>query len=123
MLLLAGARAARVPGTLLLPGRGLEGGGPEPSPDRALQIRGDEALRLLDAAVAQPRPGFDPLLRTCETDVRPRDYALAYAAAARRLVLAEDGRARPPWWEAARGAACAESAPRSPQAAVMRLLT
>ena len=121
-LLLAGARAPRVPAALLLPGRGLDGCGPAPSPDQALQIRSAEALRLLDAAAAQPRPGFDPLLRACETDARPPDYARPFADAARRLFFAEDGSLRPPWWEAARGAPRAESTPTDPADALRRLL-
>jgi hypothetical protein len=62
------------------------------------------------------------MLRACETDPRPPDYARPYADAARRLLLAEDGGARPPWWEAARGAARAEPAPSDPAAALQRLL-
>jgi pimeloyl-ACP methyl ester carboxylesterase len=120
-LLLAGTRATRVPAALLLPGRGLEGGGPTPRSDQALQIRRDEALRLLDAATAQPRAPFDPLLRACETDARPPDYARSFADAARRLLFAEDGATRPPWWEAARAAAQAEGAPSDPVAALRRL--
>lgn len=121
-LLLAGTRAPRVPAALLLPGRGLDGGGPAPRSDQALQIQSGEALHLLDAAAAQPRPAFDPLLRACETDARPPDYARAFADAAQRLLFAEDGGARPPWWEAARGAAKAEVAPGAPAAALRRLL-
>jgi pimeloyl-ACP methyl ester carboxylesterase len=121
-LLLAGARASRVPGALLLPGRGLDGCGPAPSPDQALQIRSGEALALLDARAALPRPAFDPLLRACETDARPPDYARAYADGARRLLLAEDGGARPPWWEAVRTAAAAERVPVAAAAALCRLL-
>ena len=44
---------------------------PAPRSDQALQIQSGEALHLLDAAAAQPRPAFDPLLRACETDARP----------------------------------------------------
>ena len=120
-LLLAGTRAPHVPAALLLPGRGLEGCGPAPQPDQALQIPSGEALRLLDAAAAQPRPGFDPLLRACETDARPPDYARPFADAAQRLLFAEDGGARPPWWQAARAAASAESAPGDPARALQRL--
>jgi pimeloyl-ACP methyl ester carboxylesterase len=122
-LLLAGARKERVPGALLLPGRGLDGGGPAPRRDQALEVRNAEALRMLDAATALPRPALDPLLRACETDPRPPEYARAFADAARRLLFAEDGGARPPWWEAARGAAAAEAAPAEPAAALRRLLT
>jgi len=119
-LLLAGARAARVRAALLLPGRGLAGGGPEPLRE-PLAARNADVLRMLDAAGASERAAFDPMLAACETDPRPPDYARAYADAARRLLLAEDGGARPPWWEAARGAASAETAPAEPGAA-LRLL-
>ena len=77
---------------------------------------------MLDAAAAAPRPAFDPMLRACETDPRPPDYARAFADAARRLLFAEDGGARPPWWEAARGAACAERAPADPAGGARELL-
>jgi pimeloyl-ACP methyl ester carboxylesterase len=120
-LLVAGARPARVRAALLLPGRGLDGGGAAPRHDQALEIRNAEALRMLDAAAARPRPPFDPMLRACETDPRPPDYARAFADAARRLLFAEDGRARPPWWEAARGAGCAEAAPADPAGALQKL--
>ena len=121
-LLVAGARPGRVRAALLLPGRGLDGGGAAPRHDQALEVRSAEALRILDARAAQPRPAFDPMLRACETDPRPPDYARAFADAARRLLFAEDGRARPPWWEAARGAACAKAAPADPAGALNALL-
>jgi pimeloyl-ACP methyl ester carboxylesterase len=122
-LLLAGARAPRVPGALLLPGRGLDGGGPAPRADQAIEVRSADALRMLETRGASPRPAFDPMLRSCESDPRPPDYARAFADAARRLLLAEDGSARPPWWEAARAAARAEPAPPQPAAALRRLLS
>jgi pimeloyl-ACP methyl ester carboxylesterase len=120
-LLLAGTRPARVAGALLLPGRGLDGGGPEPRRDRPLAERNAPVLDMLDAASAPERAAFDPMLRACENDPRPPEYAKAYADAARRLLLA-DGSARPPWWEAARAAANAEPAPSDPAAALRRLL-
>jgi pimeloyl-ACP methyl ester carboxylesterase len=120
-LLLAGARKQRVAAALLLPGRGLDGGGPAPRRDQALEVRNAEALRMLDAASALPRPAVDPLLRACETDPRPPEYARAFADAARRLLFAEDGGARPPWWQAARGAAAAEAAPADPPSALRQL--
>jgi len=119
-LLLAGVRPGLVRAALLLPGRGLEGGGPEPHRERAPEVR--DVLQMLDASSARPRPAFDPMLRACETDPRPADYARAYADAARRLLLVEDGGARPPWWEAARAAACAEVASTDAADALRRLL-
>jgi pimeloyl-ACP methyl ester carboxylesterase len=121
-LLLAGARPGRVPAALLLPGRGLAGGGPAPRDDQALEIASGDALRMLFAREAPERAAFDPMLLACESDPRPPDYAAHYAAAAQRLLLAEDGAARPPWWEAARAAARAEAAPADPADALRRLL-
>jgi len=121
-LLLAGTRPASVPAALLLPGRGLEGGGPEPRHDRPPEEVNADALRMLAAAEATARPAFDPMGRSCETDPRPPDHARPFADAARLLLLAEDGGARPPWWEAARGAARAEAVPVEPASALRRLL-
>jgi pimeloyl-ACP methyl ester carboxylesterase len=87
-LLLAGGRPELVRAALLLPGAGLDGGGPEP--DRG---------RPLPPALAAGA-GCDPMVAWCDTDVRPVVYAEAFAAAAERLVLAEDGTPRPPWWRA-----------------------
>jgi pimeloyl-ACP methyl ester carboxylesterase len=121
-LLLAGARPARVAGALLLPGRGLEGGGPAPRAGQALEIRNDAALRMLAARETPERAAFDPMLLACESDPRPPDYAKHFADAAQRLLLAEDGGARPPWWEAARAAAGAEAASGDPARALAQLL-
>jgi hypothetical protein len=121
-LLLAGARPARVPAALLLPGRGLAGGGPAPRDDQALEIQSADALRMLAAREAGERPSFDPMLLACESDPRPPDYARHYADAASRLLLAEDGGARPPWWESARGTAHAEDAPADAAAGLKQLL-
>ncbi len=93
-LLLAGARPERVPAALLLPGRGLDGGGALPDP-----VRGRTFIATVDA---RPEGGTDPMVWTCDSDPRPPDYALAFASTARRLLLAEDGGLRPPWWEAIR---------------------
>jgi pimeloyl-ACP methyl ester carboxylesterase len=87
-LLLAGGRPALVQAALLLPGAGLHGGGAEPDPARPLP----PALALA--------PACDPMVTWCDRDVRPAAYAEAFAAVARRLVLAEDGAPRPPWWSA-----------------------
>jgi hypothetical protein len=56
----------------------------------------EEALR------AAPPAAVDPLVRSCTHDPRPVDYARAFALAARRLLLLEDGDRHPPWWSAAR---------------------
>jgi pimeloyl-ACP methyl ester carboxylesterase len=94
-LLLAGARPERVPAALLLPGRGLDGGGPLPDPRRG---------RTFISVTADADGGSDPMVWSCDADPRPSDYARAFAGAARRLLLAEDDSPRPPWWEAIRGA-------------------
>lgn len=119
-LLLAGARPDRVPAALLLPGRGLDGGGAEPTWDQShaeLDAHVAEVVANNDLAETLP---LDPMLYTVETDLRPRDYARQYADAARRLLFA-DGEPRPPWWEAAHGAACAEPAPADVASALAKL--
>lgn len=95
-LLLAGARRELVPAALLLPGRGLDGGGAQPDFDRAW-------LKPLTPADNPPLPdGCDPILCALEYDPRPPDYAVRFGTAARRVLLLEDGTARPPWWIAQR---------------------
>jgi len=84
-LLLAGTRPALVSAALLLPGRGLDGGGPRP------------AGRVF-AAVAGHARDHDPMVASCEIDVRPPEYARAFGDAARAVFLAEDDGVRPPWW-------------------------
>jgi pimeloyl-ACP methyl ester carboxylesterase len=99
-LLLAGARPELVPAALLLPGPGLEGGGPVPD------FSGRPELAWAAQASRPGGPGgaareADPLVCALESDARPVDHAEAFAARARCLVLAEDGGPRPAWWEAA----------------------
>jgi pimeloyl-ACP methyl ester carboxylesterase len=96
-LLVAGARPDLVPAAVLLPGLGLEGGGPAPRFEGPLPT-------LETSAVGEPEGGrHDPLVRQLSWDVRPPDYARAFAAGASCLLFTEDGTPRPPWWEAARG--------------------
>jgi pimeloyl-ACP methyl ester carboxylesterase len=83
-LLLAGGRPSEVSAALLIPGDGLDGGGPLPD-------------------FAHPARIPDEMLVTSGADVRPPDYAREFGLAARRLLLAEDGGPRPPWWESLRG--------------------
>jgi pimeloyl-ACP methyl ester carboxylesterase len=95
-LLLAGGRRDQCPAALLLPGRGLAGGGPQPDFDRPV-------LTLVTPAAHPPLPPHcDALLCALEGDARPPEYAAHLAAAARQLLLFDDGGARPPWWEAVR---------------------
>jgi len=102
-LLLAGGRPDLVPAALLLPGAGLEGGGAAPD------LVNDTRERWSD--LAPPLPGCDPAVRRLERDLRPPDYAASFALAARRLLLAEDGASRPPWWEAVQQSPSAARAP------------
>jgi pimeloyl-ACP methyl ester carboxylesterase len=102
-LLLAGARPDLVPAALLLPGAGLDGGGVAPDPES------DGLARW--AELAPPLPGCDPAVRRLERDIRPPDYAGPFARAARRLLLAEDGSPRPPWWCETRESPTSEEAP------------
>ena len=95
-LLLAGSRPKSVPAALLLPGRGLAGGGPQPDFDRPF-------LTALTPSDHPPLPaGCDPLCVALNLDPRPPEYAAVFAAAAHRLLLLENGEPRPPWWDAAR---------------------
>jgi len=114
-LLLAGGRPEPVPAALLLPGRGLAGGGPRPDFDRSM-------LTPFTPSARPPLPaGCDPLCGALECDPRPPDYAAAFAARARRLVLLEDGDPRPPWWAAAQRAPTAESLDGDVRRALARL--
>lgn len=94
-LLLSGARADQVQASLLLPGRGLVGGGELP--------RWLEKPRRVEDEI-RPHGQADPLVSYFESDIRPVDYAATFAAAARALIVLEDGTERPPWWKAARTA-------------------
>jgi pimeloyl-ACP methyl ester carboxylesterase len=120
-LLLAGARPERVPAALLLPGRGLAGGGAAPNWDQShaeLDAHIAEVVANNDRADSLP---LDPMLYTVETDVRPPDYARQFADAARRLLFGPGVQPLPPWWEAARGAACSQPAPSGLAAALTKL--
>jgi pimeloyl-ACP methyl ester carboxylesterase len=99
-LLLAGARAASVPASLLLPGRGLAGGGDRPS-------FAPEVFTHYLAPTGEPASGADRRVRALELDVRPADYAAVFARSARRLLLREEGTPRPPWWRAVGATAAA----------------
>jgi pimeloyl-ACP methyl ester carboxylesterase len=115
-LLLAGGRAAQVPAALLLPGRGLEGGGAQPNFDRHV------LTMLLPGRDDALPPGCDPMCRALQRDVRPADYAARLAAPARRLLLLDDGGVRPPWRRACRAAPAAESISGDVRSALGRLV-
>ena len=102
-LLLAAARRDAVAAALLLPGAGFEGGGADPDPARA---DADDWNVLAPAP-----PGCDPGVMRLARDLRPPDYAEAFAVAARRLLCAPPEGAAPPWWEAVRRTANAIDAP------------
>jgi pimeloyl-ACP methyl ester carboxylesterase len=100
-LLLAGARSQEIAAALLLPGAGLAGGGVLPN------FRGPHLLSDVPVP-GEPAGVHDPMVRVLDRDIRPPDYAASFARAARRLLLAEDGQPRPPWWEACRASPAAE---------------
>ena len=114
-LLLAGSRPDVVPAALLLPGPGLEGGGPAPDPSTNTLSRW--------ADLGAPLPGCDPAVRRLERDVRPPEYAEAFARAARRLLLAEGDFRQPPWWQAVRSSPTAMSVANDLVGALARLAT
>lgn len=109
-LLVAGARPDRVPAAYLLPGEGLDGGGSEPDWEMPLETVYENLAEQLAAAAADSNDA-DPMLRSCARDLRPTDYAIAYAERAPRLLLAEDGGERPDWWRALHDAPRVEAAP------------
>lgn len=102
-LLLAGARPDQVLAALLLPGAGLDGGGPLPE-----SLRSEPSPR---PRAAEPPAGCDPLLLSCATDVRPPDYARSFGERARCLLLGENGATRPAWWRELRGCRPARQVP------------
>jgi pimeloyl-ACP methyl ester carboxylesterase len=103
-MLLSGARRERIPAALLLPGRGLAGGGLLPD----WENRPYTSLEEWDAHIAQCAgrylPGTDPLVANCEFDIRSEPYVADFAAASRRLILSEaiaSGVEPPAWWHLA----------------------
>lgn len=122
-LLLAGSRPDRVPGALLLPGRGLEGGGAEPS--FAEEVRDGlarwEAQR--EVAAGTYDAGTDPGVCRCEQDIRPIDYVRDFAGAAKKLLFSDEvtEAAAPAWWRVARTESAGTSVSGGCAAAVKRL--
>jgi pimeloyl-ACP methyl ester carboxylesterase len=95
VLLLAAARRDAVSGALLLPGKGLAGAGELPE-----CIDSSHEREWLEAVATKPRApgqaGPDPLVNRCARDVRPLDYAEAFAREAAPLLVAEMPET-PPW--------------------------
>lgn len=113
-VLLAGARAAMIPAALLLPGRGLAGGPPQPDFGRG--------FRIADVAGAtEPGTDSDPLAWSADGIPRPPDYAVALAREASRLLLVEDESERPPWWNAVARVRAASAVPADLGEAFRRL--
>jgi pimeloyl-ACP methyl ester carboxylesterase len=94
-LVLAGARADRVPGCLLAPGAGLGGRGERPNP---LDVQ--PVLPTPEQAAAF-RGDADPYVSMADRELQPSWFSQPFAEAARGLVLLEDGEERPAWWRAA----------------------
>jgi pimeloyl-ACP methyl ester carboxylesterase len=90
-LLVAAARRDLVPATLLLPGAGLAGGGALPGIGSTVELVGTARRSAGEA---------DPLTRACALDIRPVDYAQAFAVSARAVLVARGVEPEPPWWQA-----------------------
>jgi len=112
-LLLSGARRERIPAALLLPGRGLAGGGLLPDWENRTYTSLDEWEAHTAACAAHYLPATDSMVASCERDIRPEPYVAEFTAAARRLILSEaiggDGD-RPAWWHLATQAATTQLA-------------
>ena len=55
------------------------------------------------------RTGNGAMMIGLGRDVRPIDYAEAFAPAARRVLILDDADPRPPWWETVRQSPPTES--------------
>jgi pimeloyl-ACP methyl ester carboxylesterase len=118
-LLLAGARPDAVPAAILMPGAGLGGSGRLPNHDWQSS---EDPVTTIAARGLQPMPCTDPAaLLDTKDDIRPDDYAAAFAGGARRLILLEDGSDRPSWWRHARSAKAAQVFERDLNAALQLL--
>jgi pimeloyl-ACP methyl ester carboxylesterase len=101
-LLLAGARASRVPGALILPGYGLEGGGSAPRIDGPRFRTLEDIEAHFDEAAGRYGPGSDPKVSLCELDLRPSDYVEEFVRAAGCLLYSaaiDEAEIRPSWWD------------------------
>ena len=118
-LLLAAARRQQVAGALLLPGAGLAGGGSLPC-DVDANIA--DAFRSWLHAPARAAGGhaFDPQVSRCDHDLRPVDYAEAFAREAPPLLVAGIA-GPPPWLETAIRCAGATAVPGTAADAIRAL--
>jgi pimeloyl-ACP methyl ester carboxylesterase len=120
-MLLAGSRRAKVSAALLLPGRGLAGGGLLPDWENR-KFTNLEEWDASIAACAEPYlPETDPMVASCENDIRPEPYVADFAAAARRLIL-DDGIAQgddtPAWWYLATRLPTSTTIPNTPATSI-----
>ncbi|MBW2232989.1 MAG: alpha/beta hydrolase [Deltaproteobacteria bacterium] len=122
-LLLAGARPDRVPAALLLPGRGLAGGGDAPEFSELDMPSFDEWEEQVSADARRYRPGTDRGVSRCERDLRPLDYVKPFAEASNRLLLSRDlpVAEAPGWLRMAADAECSEMAPAGLGEGIRRL--
>lgn len=113
-LLLAGARRDHVLAAMLLPGRGLSGGGSVPDHQNRHYTNLDEWDALTAARAARYLPGTDPMVAACEVDTRPEVFVGEFVAGTRRLILSEaisSGDDVPPWWHLVSEAPVSQVAP------------
>ncbi len=103
-LLLAGSRTAEVAAALLLPGRGLAGGGNVPDPGAA-------KLSFLSDGEHFARGGADAGVAYLDHDLRPDDYVERFVREASPLLLSGDPSARPAWWKLALQAPAGRAVP------------
>ncbi len=123
-LLLAGARPNAIRAALLMPGLGLAGGGDAPNyDDRLIKSIADYDDQVESDALSYA-PGTDPIVSTCQHDLRPVDYVSAYAAAAGSIFLSGvvgSEIEEPSWWKAVRTAGSCSEAPAEIVAAISML--
>jgi pimeloyl-ACP methyl ester carboxylesterase len=106
-MLLAATRRESIPGALILPGRGLAGGGLLPDWSRPPFPGLDEWDADNLARAKRYLPETDPMVAECERDIRPESYVRAFADEARGLILSEavsTGDEVPTWWPLATAA-------------------
>jgi len=120
-LLLAGARADRVPAALLLPGAGIAGDASVPGTERWSVVTLESWERRIVADSAAYARGTDPMTSLADHEHRPDDYVADFAAAARCLLLVGAPDPVPSWWQVAGSAPNARSLVDDPVAAFTAL--